>query len=152
MSEIHIKVDGQEKSWPDASITPKDILKLGEKNEPYSNYTIYKNQSEKIWAGEKEGLNEAINIKDGDKLQITPNGEGEIYYTVNGEEQEPLSTGNNKLTVSQILQAAKFTPVEKFRLFNVKEETSYSDPNEEIVVDDGDEFLALASGPTPVAI
>ena len=152
MSEIHIKIDGEEKPWSSTSITPKDILELGDKAEPYNIYRIYKNRSEEIWGGDEKDLNKNLQIQDGDEFNIIPNEQKEIHYTVNGEEQPPLGLNENKLTVSQILVRAEFVPVDKFRLFDVKTEKSYSNPNEEIIILAGDGFLALSAGPTPVAI
>ena len=73
-----------------------------------------------------------------------------IHYTVNGENQE-ISATDNKLTVAQILEKAKFVPVDKFKLFNAKTKKDYTASNQEIIIQNGDEFLALSSGPTPVA-
>jgi len=61
------------------------------------------------------------------------------------------SAPDNKLTVAQILEKAKFVPVDKFKLFNAKTKKDYTDHNQEITIQNGDEFLALSSGPTPVA-
>ena len=155
MSEIHIKIDNQEKLWPKSAITPKEILEIGEKQEPYDTYIIFKIQGGKkqeIWNGPaKDNLHKNINIKNNDVFSIEYKLQNlKIYYTVNGERQEILATGN-KLTVVQILEKAKFVPVEKFKLFNAKTETDYTDPTQEITIQNGDEFLALSSGPTPVA-
>ena len=155
MSEVHIKIDNQEKTWPKSVITPKDILKLGGKPEPYSSYIIFKIQkgtTEEIWKGEAEELHKNISIENGDAFEIKYNRAQKltIRYTVNGEVQE-ISTNENKLTVKKILEKANFVPVEKFKLFNAKTDTSYTDSNQEVTIHDGDEFLALSSGPTPVA-
>lgn len=155
MSEIHIKIDGQEKAWSKPVITPKDILDLGEKQEPYDVYVIFKIQGDKkleIWNGQaKDDLHKNIEIKNDDVFSIEYKPQDlKIYYTVNGEKQETSAT-DNKLTVAQILEKAKFVPVSKFKLFNAKTKKDYIDPNQEIIIQNGDEFLALSSGPTPVA-
>ena len=155
MFEVHIKIGNQEKTWAQSVITPKDILELGEKKEPYSLYIIFKNQkgtTKEIWKGEEKELHKNINIQDGDEFEITYNRAQKlkIHYTVNGEVQE-ISTNDNKLTVKQILENANFVPVEKFKLFNATTDTSYTDSNQPLTIHDGDEFLALSSGPTPVA-
>ena len=123
MSEIHININGQDKYWPQPSITPKDILEVGEKQEPYSNYVIFKIQhgsKEKVWNGAEQDIHKNIKIENGDKFDIVNNLQGvKIHYTVNGEAQE-ISSTNDKQTVAQILERAKFVPVEKFKLFNAK--------------------------------
>ena len=155
MSEIQIKIDGQEITWAKPVITPKDILELGKKQEPYDAYVIFKIQGDKkqeVWNGPAKGdLHKKIEIKNDDVFSIEYKSQDlKIYYTVNGETQEIL-VENNKLTVVQILEKANFIPVEKFKLYNAKTKTDYTDPNQEIIVQNGDEFLALSSGPTPVA-
>lgn len=155
MSEINIKIDGQEKTWPKPVITPKDILELGEKQEPYDVYIIFKIQGDKkqeIWNGQiTDDLHKNIEIKNDDVFSIENKSKDlKIHYTVNGEKQE-ASVANNKLTAAQILEKAKFVPVDKFKLFNAKTKTDYTDLNQEIIIQNGDEFLALSSGPTPVA-
>ena len=155
MSEIHIKIDNQEKLWPKSVITPKEILEIGEKQEPYGTYIIFKingDKKQEIWNGPaKDDLHKNIDIKNSDVFSIEYKLQNlNIHYTVNGERQE-ISATDNKLTVAQILEKAKFVPVEKFQLFNVKTETDYTDPTQEITIQNGDKFLALSSGPTPVA-
>ena len=155
MSEINIKIDGQAKTWPKPIITPKDILDLGKKQEPYDVYIIFKIQGDnkqEIWNGQvKDDLHKNIEIKNDDVFSIEHKSQDlKIHYTVNGEKQETSAT-NNKLTVAQILEKAKFVPVGKFKLFNAKTKKDYTDPNQEIIIQNGDEFLALSSGPTPVA-
>ncbi len=155
MVEIHIKIDGQEKLWSESFITPKDILELGQKQEPYPAYVIFKIQGDKkqeVWNGPaKDDLHKKLEIKNDDVFSIEHKIQDvKIYYTVNGEKQE-ISASDNKLTVTQILEKAKFVPVDKFKLFNAKTNTDYTNSHEEITVQTGDEFLALSSGPTPVA-
>jgi len=155
MSEINIKIDDQEKKWPKSVITIKDILYLGEKQEPYDVYIIFKMQGDKkqeIWNGQaKDGLHKNIEIKNDDMFFIEYKSQDlKIHYTVNGEKQETLVT-ESKLTVAKILEKAKFVPVNKFKLFDAKTRKDYTTPDQEIVIQNGDEFLALSSGPTPVA-
>ncbi len=155
MSEIQIKVDGQEKTWPRDVITPKEILELGEVREPYSDYIILKihrGTEQEVWDGEEEELHKSIKIEQESAFSIKHKKPGsvEIHYTVNGESQV-VSGINNKLTAQQILEKANFVPSDKFKLFNVKTQKDYTDPNQEIIIQNKDEFLALSSGPTPVA-
>ena len=154
MSEIHIKINGQQKPWPKSFITPKDILEIGQKQEPYNDYVIFRiqpNTRELIWTGDEKDIHKRIEVKNEDVFDIEYRAKTDvIYYTVNGEKYDILAT-ENKQTVSQILEKAKFVPVEKFKLFNAKTEENYKDLNQEIIIKDGDEFLVLSSGPTPVA-
>ena len=154
ISDIYIKIDSQEKSWSKSFITPKDILEIGKRQEPYNVYIIFRIQNgkkEEIWDGIEQDLHKEIEVKNGDEFTICyKSQELKIHYTVNGEDQEILAT-NNKQTVAQILEKAEFIPVEKFKLFNAKTNEDYKDLNQTISIKAGDEFLALSSGPTPVA-
>ena len=73
MSEIHIKINGQEKPWSQSFITPKDILELGNKQEPYNVYIIFKIQhgkKEEVWNGVEKDLHKNIKIEDEDAFDI----------------------------------------------------------------------------------
>jgi len=152
MSKIYIKINDQEISWTHSFITPKNILEMGKVQEPYNVYIIVKIQDNKdveIWDATKD-LQKEIEVTNGDQFNIVNIKNRKIHYTVNGENQETLYS-NNELTVKEILERAKFIPVEKFKLFNIKIDKDYIDKNEKIKIQNGDEFLALSSGPTPVA-
>ncbi len=154
ISDIYIKIDNHEKPWSKPFITPKDILEIGKKQEPYNVYIIFRIQGgekEEVWNGIEQHLHQKIEVKSGDEFTIHyKSQELRIHYTVNGEDQEILAT-NNEQTVAQILEKAEFIPVEKFKLFNAKTNMDYKDLNEKVLIENGDEFLALSSGPTPVA-
>ena len=154
MSEISIKIDGHEIPWSKPVITPKNILELGDKPEPFDNYIIFKIEGDKkqeIWNGTEKNLHKEIKAEDGTIFDIESKFEdSKIHYTVNREKQEILEK-DNPLTVAQILEKAQFVPLEKFKLFNSKTEENYTDSNQKIKIQNGDEFLALSSGPITVA-
>jgi len=54
-------------------------------------------------------------------------------------------------TVAKILEKAKFVPANKFKLFDATIKKDYTTPDQEIVIQNGDGFLALSCGLTPVA-
>ena len=154
MSKIQIKIDNQEKLWTNSTITPKNILEIGEKQEPYDNYVIFKVQNgvkTKVWSGQQEKLHEHLKVEDKDNFIIKYHSQNnKLYYTVNGEPQEILAT-HSEQTIKQILERANFTPVEKFKLYDSQTETEYAGATQVIKIKNHDKFLALTSGPTPVA-
>ena len=86
-----------------------------------------------LW-GDFEKLKKDINKN---ILKKIPN--EKIKYTVNGEVQE-ISAKDNKQTAADILKRAEFVPVKLFRLHDYKLKIDYFDENEQINIDDGDEF------------
>jgi hypothetical protein len=80
--------------------------------------------------------------------------EPSIRYTVNGE---PQVTGESPLTVNEILRRAgpdaaiDLDQLDEYYLVNVHTGDRYENPGDEVPVTDGDQFVALYAGPTPVA-
>lgn len=69
-------------------------------------------------------------------------------YFVNGEEQ---TTTHDKLTVTQILENAGFTPVSDYSLRSENPPKTFEDLNEEVDIHNHQRFQALFTGPTPVS-
>ena len=71
-----------------------------------------------------------------------------IDYFVNGEKQE---TTEHKLTVSQILEHAGFTPITEYQLERDKDHHKYTDYAHEVEIHDDERFTATFIGPTPTS-
>lgn len=71
-----------------------------------------------------------------------------IHYTVNGEPQE---TVERKLTVSQILTKAGFTPPAEYDLTRDEGNHTFKDQNEEVPIHEAEKFTATFRGPTPTS-
>ena len=98
-----------------------------------------------------------IELRDGDafeaKGRVRPV-QRSIRYTVNGELQV---TKESPLTVNEILRRAgpdaaiDLDQLDEYYLVNVHTGDRYENPGDEVPVTDGDQFVALYAGPTPVA-
>jgi hypothetical protein len=71
-----------------------------------------------------------------------------IHYSVNGEPQE---TVDHKLTVTQILTNAGFTPPGDYELTRDAGNQVFNDVNEEVPIHEGEKFTATFRGPTPTS-
>lgn len=95
---------------------------------------------------------ETVHVSDGDRLETRP--PTDIHYQVNGESQ---TTTSCRLTVGVILEdAGKSAGIDvsglaNYYLENVATEQRYDDLDAEVVVCEGDSFIAVHRGPTPVA-
>ena len=75
-------------------------------------------------------------------------------YTVNGE---PLVTEKTPLTVEEILRhagadaAIDLAQLDSYYLVNVRTGARYENLGDEAPIADGDQFVALYTGPTPSA-
>jgi hypothetical protein len=69
-------------------------------------------------------------------------------YFVNGEEE---TTTDHKLTVTQILEGAGFTPATEYRLTRDEGHHDLNDYDEEAPIHEGERFTATFLGPTPVS-
>ena len=100
-----------------------------------------------------------IEIHEGDKFttkhrtEISPV-EMNIHYKVNGEEQ---TTSHNRLTVEQILRNAgrnasiDTSQINNYFLQDIDDGRKYENANDVVSIHDGDQFLAVHRGRTPVA-
>lgn len=99
----------------------------------------------------------AVELREGDvfdaKGYVRPV-EPSIRYTVNGERQVAHET---PLTAEKILRRAgpdaaiDLDQLDDYYLDNVRTGARYENPGDEVPVTDGDQFVALYAGPTPVA-
>ncbi len=100
--------------------------------------------------------NHPIDIASGDKIEIRPTRPRRpvVHYTVNGEKQ---TTGVNTLSLEAILRrAGKASAIDvndigSYYLAYVSDGRKYEKLDHMITLNEGDEFVAVHKGPTPVA-
>lgn len=100
---------------------------------------------------------ELVELRQGDSFEakgrVRPV-EPSIRYTVNGE---PQVTEESPLTVEEILRRAgsdaaiDLDQLDDYYVDDVRTGARYENPGDEVPVADGDQFVALYAGPTPVA-
>lgn len=61
------------------------------------------------------------------------------------------TTHEKKLTVGTILTNANFIPVSDYNLVRKNGNKTFTDPDEEIPIHDGEKFVAVFKGTTPVS-
>lgn len=98
-----------------------------------------------------------VELREGDSFEakgrVRPL-EPSIHYTVNGELQV---TKESPLTVEEILRRAgpdaaiDLDQLKEYYLDDVRTGTRYENLGDKVPVTDGDQFVALYAGPTPVA-
>ncbi len=98
-----------------------------------------------------------VEIRDGDKLVLKrrpPGGRSELHYKVNGEEQ---TTTTNPVSVETVLRQAgaaasiDIADLGSYYLENIADGTKYENLADLITIKDGEQFLAVHVGATPVA-
>ena len=101
-----------------------------------------------------------VDLRDGDAFGARPGqappdpGGTRIRYTVNGERQV---TAKTPLTLEEILRRAgseaaiDTSELESYYLDNVRTGARYENLGDEVPIADGDQFMALYAGRTPVA-
>ena len=97
-----------------------------------------------------------VDIAPGEKVEIRPAKPERrvVHYTVNGEEQV---TGVNPLSVETILrQAGEASAIDvddlgSYYLADISDGKKYESLDDLVTLEDGDEFVAVHKGPTPVA-
>lgn len=102
---------------------------------------------------------EVVKLHDGDAFTAKdrggpPHPAPKIHYTVNGE---PQITDTSPLIVEQVLRRAgsdaaiDVAQLESYYLDNVRTGARYENLGDEVPIADGDQFVALHAGRTPVA-
>ncbi len=90
------------------------------------------------------------------EVQPPPDGEEEIKYFVNDEE-ETVSFHKSpdrktfELTVREILTRAGFAPAEEYELTRDADKHTYGSLDDEVPIEHGDRFTATHKGPTPAS-
>lgn len=97
---------------------------------------------------------QSITIHDGDHFQTMPRGGGAVRYEVNGEQQ---TADQRTLTLEEILRRAgrpaaiDQAQVGNYYLQNVADGLKYQDLSTPVTIREGDKFIAVHCGRTPVA-
>ena len=105
---------------------------------------------------EYDDLNQLLDIRPGDKIETvqkpartkTP-----VHYKVNGEEQITETNPVSMETLLRLAGAAASIDVNDLGSYFVEnlDGSKYENLTDVITIDEGDEFLAIHVGPTPVA-
>lgn len=152
--EIEFFVDGKRLLTLKSELTLADILSLA--GVPSGQFFLVSQDGT-----EHKEQDKTIEIHFGDRFETrkyeredplpTPD---TIHYKVNGEEQ---TTQKDSLTVKEILQNAgeaasiDLSQIDSYFLENVATGQKYDNANDRVDLKEGDQFLAIHVGPTPVA-
>jgi len=102
-------------------------------------------------------LDQLVELQDGDKLELKRRpspGPAVVHYKVNGEEQ---TTAINPISVEAILRQAgdaasiDVTDLGSYYIENIADGSKCQNLNDLVTIKDGDQFLAVHAGATPVA-
>ena len=149
--KVTFTVDGRMLQADISELTVSEILSLAGASKEKS-FLLLKDV-------EYRNPNERIRIHDSDEFLTKPRDlrtppQARITYTINGETQTTLVA---TLTVKEILeragQAASIDAkkIDSYYVEDLENGRKYSKLDDNITINDGDQFLAIYSGPTPVA-
>ena len=151
MSKVTYFVNDQTFYTDTPELTVSDVLeRAGESPDQF--YLVLKDI-------EYRDPSQKIEIHEGDRFQTkprdrTPPVEKIIHYKVNGEEQ---TTERDTLTVEEILRSAgraasiDVAQINDYYLESLDDGRKYEDLAEQVSIKEGDQFLAIHRGKTPVA-
>lgn len=151
MSKVKFSVDGQHFDSDTSELTVSAVLERAGKTPGQS---LLESED-----AEYRNPDDEIKIRDGDRFKTRTldgahAGETSIRYEVNGETR---TTADQTLTVEEILRAAgpaasiDVANVNEYYLESISDGRKYERPDERVAINDGDRFLALYRGRTPVA-
>ena len=150
---IHFTINGQEIESPQKRVSVEWLLKqIGWSPKDAE---LVREDTGETWSDPSA----EVELREGDKFEAKPRRdplppESKIHYTVNGE---PQVTEKTPLAVEVILRhagagaAIDLKQLENYYLDNVRTAARYENLSDEVPIVDGDEFVALYAGPTPVA-
>ena len=151
---VHFTINGREFASRESHVTVAWLLKqMG--LEP-GDAVLERSDTGETWSDPSA----LVELREGDKFEAkakrdpTPVPEPRISYTVNGE---PQVTEKTPLTVEEILRQAgsgaaiDLAQLESYYLDNVRTGARYENLGDEVPIADGDQFVALHAGRTPVA-
>ena len=144
-------VDGKLQQSAQDTLSQKEILeRAGFVPEQY--YLIGENGSE------YRDPDDRVPLKDGEKFEVKPlrgtTPSGVIHYEVNGF---PQTTETSPVPLREILEKAGRNAgigpddLDRYRLENNDAKTQYTELDEPVPIRDGDKFVAIYIGKTPVA-
>ncbi|MXW01496.1 MAG: hypothetical protein F4X59_18085 [Holophagales bacterium] len=150
---IHFTINGEKFDSPKNQVSVEWLLELvGLKS---ADVELIRETTGEVWTKPSE----IVKLHEGDVFTAKhrggpPKPEPEIHYAVNGE---PQVTTESPLTVEEILRRAgagaaiDLNQLASYYLDNVRSGVRYENPGDEVPIADGDQFVALHAGPTPVA-
>ena len=105
---------------------------------------------------EYDDPNQSLDIRPGDKIETVhkpARSKTLVHYKVNGEEQTTETNPMSMETLLRLAGAAASIDVNDLGSYFVEnmDGSKYENLTDVITVDEGDEFLAIHAGPTPVA-
>ena len=149
--KIEVFVDGRAVTVAGGSLSVRELLKMADKPVD-GDYVVSRDGIE------YDDPDQSIDVRSGDKIEIRRKPDRisgalhEVHYKVNGEDQV---TTENSLTAEEIMRRAgnpaaiDVDDLGSYLLERV-DGTKYDRPAD-VTIRDGDEFLAIHRGPTPVA-
>lgn len=153
--QIEYFVDGKEFASKESELTVADIL--GKANKSADLFYLVSIEDKAEYKDPKQ----RIVLKAGERFETRKRGESRpdrpvttIHYKVNGEPQE---TQEPVLTVETILRKAgsvagiDVKEIGNYSLEYADKDQKYTDLGAKITIEEGDEFLAIHIGKTPVA-
>ena len=150
---IHFTINGEKFDSPETRVSVEWLLELvGLKS---ADAELIRVATGEVWTKPSA----VVKLHDGDAFTAKdrggpPHPEVKVHYTVNGE---PQVTDTSPLTVEQVLRRAgpgaaiDVDQLESYYLDNVRTGAKYENLGDEVAIVDGDQFVALHAGPTPVA-
>ncbi len=150
---IHFTINDEKFESPQAHVSVEWLLELvGLRS---ADAELIRAATGEVWTKPTE----VVKLHDGDASTAKDRGgppkpELQIRYTVNGESQ---ITKTSPLTVEEILRRAgagaaiDLNQLDSYYLDNVRSGVRYENLGDEVPIADGDQFVALHAGPTPVA-
>ena len=150
---FHFKINDERFESSEGRVTVGQLLRMA--GLPTEHVVLMRMATGETW----DNPDAAVELRDGDRFKTRrrhdPPPSTRIRYTVNGE---PQITDQTPLTVERILRRAgtdaaiDVDDLESYYLDNVHTGVRYESLSDEVPVADGDQFLALHAGRTPVAL
>ncbi len=150
---IHFTINGQEFESPQKRVSVEWLLKLIGWSP--KDAQLVREVTGETWSDPSA----EVELREGDKFEAKPRRgplppESKIHYKVNGE---PQVTTKTPMILEEILRRAgadaaiDLNQLGSYYLDNVGTGARYENLDDEVPIVDGDEFVALYAGPTPVA-
>ena len=151
-NQIKFFIDGKQTLAAKSELTVAEIL--GSAKIPIDEYYLVSEKGDEYKDPTKE-----IKLYSGERFQTrkrdhAPSVIKKIYYSVNGEAQ---MTERNPLTVETILKNAgaaasiDVAQIDSYYLESIENDQTYNSLADQVTIQEGDRFLAVYRGKTPVA-
>ena len=148
---IHFKINRREFQSGRSQVSAARLVEMAELDP--TRFELVRTTTGETWRDPSA----LVELRPGDSFEAKGRGrpvEPAIRYAVNGERQV---TKESPLTVGAILRragpdaAVDLDQLDDYYLDDVRTGTRYENLDDEVPVADGDQFVALHAGPTPVA-